>query len=107
MTVGTSKRRFAIWAITRFVLSPSVAATNASASAMPASSSASISSAGADRVAAAEILPGLVEPDLEARVRLGVLVEARHRVALLEHGPGDRGADPPDADDEDEHAWGY
>src|SRR5215218_5741278 len=38
-------RRFAIWAITRFVLSPSVEATNASASSMPAASSASSSSA--------------------------------------------------------------
>src|SRR5919198_30281 len=44
-TVGTLKRRLAICAITRLVLSPSVAATNASARSMPASSRASISSA--------------------------------------------------------------
>src|SRR5918995_130913 len=38
-------RRWAIWAITRFVLSPSVEATNASARSMPLASRASISSA--------------------------------------------------------------
>src|SRR4051794_8588648 len=44
-TRSTPKRRLAICAITRLVLSPSVEATNASACSMPASSSASISSA--------------------------------------------------------------
>ena len=44
-TFSTSKRRWAIWAITRLVLSPSVEATKASARSMPACSSASISSA--------------------------------------------------------------
>ena len=39
------KRRCAIWAITRFVLSPSVEATKASARSIPAASRASISSA--------------------------------------------------------------
>src|SRR5204863_3948840 len=43
ITVGTLNRRCAIWAITMFVLSPSVEATNASARSIPASSSASIS----------------------------------------------------------------
>ena len=35
MTLGTSKRRCAIWAIVRFVLSPSVEAMKTSASSMP------------------------------------------------------------------------
>src|SRR5215210_9003903 len=44
-TRSTLKRRFATCAITRFVLSPSVEATNASARSIPAASRASISSA--------------------------------------------------------------
>src|SRR5438270_1578867 len=44
-TRGTLKRRCAIWAITRLVLSPLVAATNTSASSIPASIKASTSSA--------------------------------------------------------------
>src|SRR4051812_4158469 len=45
MTFGTLKRRWAICAMTRFVLSPFVAAMNTSARSMPDSSSASISRA--------------------------------------------------------------
>ena len=45
ITFGTSKRRWASWETTRLVLSPLVEAMKTSASAMPASSSASISSA--------------------------------------------------------------
>src|SRR3954447_10661652 len=45
MTFGTVKRRWAICAMTRLVLSPFVAAMNTSARSMPASSSASISRA--------------------------------------------------------------
>ena len=44
ITVGTLNCRFAICAITMFVLSPSVEATNASARSIPAARSASISS---------------------------------------------------------------
>ena len=45
ITCSTPKRRCTIWAIVRFVLSPSVEAMNTSARSIPASSSASISSA--------------------------------------------------------------
>src|SRR5215210_533492 len=45
ITLGTSNRRWAIWDTTRFVLSPLVEAMNTLASSMPASVSASISSA--------------------------------------------------------------
>src|SRR4051794_16591194 len=44
-TLGTSKHRWAIWAMTRLVLSPLVDAMKTSASSMPASSRASTSSA--------------------------------------------------------------
>ena len=44
--------------------------------------------AGADREAAAEVLPGLVEADLEPRVRLRVLVEAGDFVAFAAASPG-------------------
>src|SRR5439155_5959233 len=45
ITRSTPKRRWAIWAMIKFVLSPSVEAMNTSARAIPACSSASISSA--------------------------------------------------------------
>ncbi len=45
ITFGTLKRRFAIWAMTMFVLSPLVEATKTSARSIPAAVSASISSA--------------------------------------------------------------
>ena len=45
ITLGTLNRRWAIWEITRLVLSPSVEAMNTSARSMPAASSASISRA--------------------------------------------------------------
>ena len=82
ITVGTLKRRWAIWAMTMFVLSPSVEATKTSARSIPAAVSASISSAGADRELAAARPPRTCQPDLEPRVRLGVLVEAGDLVAL-------------------------
>ena len=43
ITRGTLNRRWAIWAMTRLVLSPSVEAMKTSADSMPPSSSASIS----------------------------------------------------------------
>ena len=58
---------------------------------------------GADRELAAHVLPGALEADLEPRVRLRVLVEAGDLVALAQQRPGQRGADPARADDEDEH----
>ena len=74
--------------MTMLVLSPSVEAMKTSARSIPAAVSASISSAGADREVAAEVLPGLVEPDLEPRVRLGVLVEAGDLMALARASRG-------------------
>ena len=89
--------------MTMLVLSPSVEAMKTSARSIPAAVSASTSSAGADRELAAEVLPALVQADLEPRVRLGVLVEAGDLVALAQHRARDRGADPPAADDQNEH----
>ena len=63
--------------------------------------------AGADRELPAEVLPALLEPDLEPGVGLGVLVEAGDLVALTQHRPGDGGADAAAADDQDEHWRGY
>ena len=88
------------------VLSPSVEATKTSARSIPAAGQRLDLERGADRELAAHVLPGLVEPDLEPRVRLGVLVEAGDLVTVREHGAGQRGADPSRADDEDEHARG-
>ena len=59
--------------------------------------------AGADGELAAEVLPALVEPDLEPRVRLGVLVEAGDFVPLAQHRASDGGANTATADDQDEH----
>src|SRR4051794_17946263 len=58
-TLSTRKRFCAIWAITRFVLSPSVDATKASARSMPASISASISRA----------VPTVNEPPCSSQLR--------------------------------------
>ena len=88
--------------MTMLVLSPSVEAMKASASLDPGGDQRVDLEAGADRELAAEVLPALVEPDLEPGVRLGVLVEAGDLVALAQHRPGDRGADPAAADDQDE-----
>ena len=89
ITVGTLKRRLAIWAMTMFVLSPSVEATKTSARSIPAAHQRLDLERGADGELAAHVLPGLVEPDLEPRVRLGVLVQARDLVPVLEHRPGE------------------
>ena len=86
----------------RFVLSPSVEAMKTSASSIPASRSASISSAVADREAPAGVLPGGVHPGVEALVRERVLVEDRDLVARGQHRARDRGPDAAGADDEHE-----
>ena len=52
------------------------------------------------------VLPRLVEPDLQPRVRLGVLVEAGDLVALGASSARERRADPARSDDEDEHRGG-
>src|SRR5919198_1106389 len=58
---------------------------------------------GADGEVPAGLLPRLLHPDFEARMRLGVLVEARHLMPVAEHGPRDGRANPPATDDENEH----
>ena len=93
--------------MTMLVLSPSVEAMKASALLDPGGDQGVGLQAGADRELAAEVLPALVEPDLEPRVRLGVLVEAGDFVPLAQHRAGDGGADAATADDQDEHGGGY
>ena len=58
---------------------------------------------GPDRELAAEVLPALLEADLEPGVGLGILVEAGNLVALPQHRPRDRRSDSAAADDQDEH----
>ena len=86
-----------------FVLSPSVEAMKASALLDAGRQRASISSAGPDGELASEVLPALVEADLQSRMRLRVLVETGHLVAFPQH----RAARPTirrgRADDQDEH----
>ena len=101
---ATLKRRLAICAITRFVLSPSVEATKASACSIPASSSASISSAVPTVNDPPRVLPALVLVALEHGERLGVLVEDGDLVPLVEHRSRDRRANAAAADDQHEHA---
>ena len=74
--------------MTMLVLSPSVEAMKASASLDPGGDQGVGLEPGADREAAAEVLPALVEADLEPRVRLGVLVEAGDFVAFAAASPG-------------------
>ena len=58
---------------------------------------------GADRELPAGVLPGLVQVVVEQGVRLLVLVQHAHLVALPERPLGDRGADAAAADDQYEH----
>ena len=59
--------------------------------------------AGADGELTAEVLPTLLEADLEPGVGLGVLVETGDFVPFAEHRAGDGGADAPAANDQNEH----
>ena len=103
ITFGTSKRRCASCETTRLVLSPFVEAMKTSASAMPASVSASISSAVPIVNRPAGLLPGLAELDVQALVGERVLVEDGDGVPGTQGGGGDGGADAAGADDEHEH----
>ena len=93
--------------MTMLVLSPSVEAMKTSALLDPGGHQRLGLEPGADRELAAEVLPALLQPDLEPGVRLGVLVEAGDFVALAEHRPRHRGADAAAADDQNEHGRGY
>ena len=103
MTLATLKRCWAICAITRLVLSPLVAATKTSARSIPASISASISSA----VPTVNMPPAssqlVVEADVEQAVRLGALVEHGDGVALGEHVLGQRASRATASNDQYEH----
>ena len=93
--------------MTMLVLSPSVEAMKTSASSIPAASSASVSSPAPTVNWPPRSSQLFSRPDLEAGVGLGVLVEAGDLVALAEHRPRHRGADPAAADDQNEHGAGY
>ena len=90
---GTLKRRWAICAITRLVLSPLVAATNTSACSIPASISASTSSAvpTVNRPPASSQRRRLIL--VEPLVRERVAVEHRHLVPRVERPLGHGGPD--------------
>jgi hypothetical protein len=58
---------------------------------------------GADREVAARVLPGSLEIELEACVRLGILIEARDLVSFTEHCAGNGRSDAAATTDQDEH----
>ena len=103
ITFSTPKRRWAIWAITRLVLSPAVDAMNTSARSIPAWISASVSSAVPTvnwPSASSQVLRlARVQPLVGERVG----VEHRHFVSRREGGLRQRRADTPGAHDQDEH----
>ena len=103
ITFSTPKRFWAIWAMIRFVLSPSVEAMNTSARSMPGLDESVDLERRADGELAAGVLPALALSGVEALVRERVLVEHRDLVAGGQRRLGDCRADAAGADDQDEH----